>query len=56
MKEDLKRLINEFIDETKEGRTEIIEEQNTESSPTSKKEVRKPPTFQDFIYWLNDSF
>ena len=54
MKDDLKRLVNEFLEETKQARTEIIEQQHTNESPIFKEKVLHPPTFQHFIWWLNE--
>lgn len=53
MKDDLKRLVNEFIDETWEERTKTVEIQHTNDSPITKEKVTDEPTFQDLIWWLN---
>ena len=53
MKDDLKRLIKEFIEESKSDRTEIIKKQDTKDSPIIEDRIIHSPTFQDFIYWLN---
>lgn len=54
MKDDLKRLVNEFLEETREERLETYEVQVTQDSPMVKETKLKTPTFQDFIWWLND--
>lgn len=54
MKEDLKRLINEFVKETREHRTEKVSTQLTDKMKEDYKYVRREPTLQDFIEWLNN--
>lgn len=56
MKEDLKRLMKEFLEESYDYRTEIIEVQNTKDSPITKKKKTRQPTLLDFIEWLNRDF
>lgn len=53
MKDDLKRLLNEFLEESVWYRTEKVEVQNTQSSPKEYKTIVNRPTVDDLIEWLN---
>lgn len=53
MKDDLKRLINEFLQETKEARTMKVDLQLTNKMAKKTEWVTSEPTFMDFISWLN---
>lgn len=52
MKEDLKRLVKEFLEETKYDRIVNEEIQHTESSEIKTVVYRREPTFNEFIEWL----
>jgi hypothetical protein len=54
MKDDLRRLINEFIRETIDFRRETIDLQLTDKMKPSTKTIVREPTLSDFILWLND--
>ena len=54
MKDDLKRLINEFLEETKEYRRVETDEQLTDKMPPRKVKYLREATLTDFIDWLND--
>lgn len=53
MKDDLKRLLNEFLEETKNYRMEKVDVQLTEKMPKGYKLVLRRPTLDDLIDWLN---
>lgn len=53
MKDDLKRLMNEFWQETKDYRTEKKIIQNTKESPIKTEYIMRDPTLEDLIEWLN---
>ncbi len=55
MKEDLRRLIDEFLKETREARIVTVETGGTDSEPSTERELRAP-TFDDFIWWLKGEF
>ena len=54
MKGDLRRLLNEFLKETRNERTEMKTTQDTESSSAVVSMSFREPTLMDLIYWLND--
>ncbi len=56
MKDDLKRLMNEFLQETIEFRTIEVDKQLTSDMPAKKNKGLREPTLLDFIWWLNDEF
>jgi hypothetical protein len=53
VKDDLKRLLNEFLEETKNYRMEKVDVQLTEKMPKGYKLVLRRPTLDDLIDWLN---
>ena len=54
MKDDLKRLMNEFLSETREERVEKINTRFTKDMPESFEHIVREPTLSDLIDWLND--
>ena len=54
MKEDLRRLMDEFLKETRSQRQEKRDLQFTEKMPAKYEYITRKPTLQDFIYWLNE--
>jgi len=55
MKDDLKRLLNEFLDETRKYRTEKVNTQLTDKMPESYKYKTREATLSDLIDWLNNN-
>jgi hypothetical protein len=55
MKEDLKRLLNEFIQETINYRTEKKDMRLTDKMPEKYEWVTRQPTFEDLLDWLNNN-
>lgn len=53
MKEDLKRLMNEFLEETKSSRIVKKDLQLTNKMSVKFKYELREPTFTEFIDWLN---
>lgn len=54
MKDDLRRLVDEFLKETENMRLEKKDLQLNSSMPEKYKYVVRDATFMDFINWLNE--
>jgi hypothetical protein len=54
MKDDLKRLLNEFREETRDARMVKIDLQKTSDMPKKHTYKLRPATLEDLILWLND--
>lgn len=54
MKDDLKRLLNEFMKETLDARKVRIDLQLTNKMPKKHTYKTRQPTLEDLILWLND--
>ncbi len=54
MKDDLKRLMNEFLEQTWQYRQGERDLQLTEKMPPKKETYTRQATLVDFIDWLND--
>jgi len=54
MKDDLKRLLNEFVEETRNYRKTKKDLQFTSEMPPEFEIVEREPTLKDLILWLND--
>ena len=54
MKDDLKRLFNEFIEKTRKARQVKIDLQFTDKMPKKHTYKTREATLDDFILWLND--
>jgi hypothetical protein len=55
MKDSLKRLLNDFLEETRKYRTEKISTQMTSSMPESYEDKTREATLTDLVDWLNDN-
>jgi ribosomal protein L11 len=53
MKDDLIRLLKEFLEETRDYRTEKIDVQLTDKMPKKYEDKLREPTLYDLINWLN---
>ena len=54
MKDDLKRLMNEFLEETRELRRVKVDLQLTNNAPPKFEDEIREVTLSDFIEWLNE--
>jgi hypothetical protein len=55
MKDDLKRLMNEFLEESWKSRRAKRDLQLTSDMPKKFEEYTREPTLTDFIDWLNNN-
>lgn len=53
MKDCLRILVNEFLEQTRADRTKSVEVQHTNHSKKRMETITAPPTFQDFVEWLD---